>query len=370
MTESRFPPFVSFPLLFEAHPSERRFTTTDVQIFEQYFDEARQAVPPDRPDSYFRDAFRPGQSAFVNVVTTPPHRILGGVARCIDYWDCEGHKHPVSKLSNHIPGVLRYRKQWVWLMPLVQKPYLEKKQTYLCRGVEPHEALSPKNWLKHSSFFEVGSTEVAGTGFVLTNEPLSDGTYLVAIEISASSGLTYPAVNNLWLALGKPYLECSVECAGWTILGFVRQQLPTRHADGVRIFTSGDYVELSGLNAMGRLRDITDELTALDAYKPRKEKSRQSPWPDTPRHRAQLESMLASICADCDYATYRNVVWAILGTGWADAEDIARRWCLTAPHRYDEASFGSVCRSFNPRLEKRPTLGTVTHLARLGGWCG
>jgi putative DNA primase/helicase len=89
--------------------------------------------------------------------------------------------------------------------------------------------------------------------------------------------------------------------------------------------------------------------------------------PSTPRARATLVAVLTNISADCSYDRYRDVVWAILGTGWPEAEDIARDWCMSAPHRFEEPSFTAVVNSFDPNRTNRPTLGTIIYLARKGG---
>lgn len=92
--------------------------------------------------------------------------------------------------------------------------------------------------------------------------------------------------------------------------------------------------------------------------------------PETPAEVARLLDRLSFISADCDYETYRNVVWAILGTGWSCAEDLARKWCETAPDRFEEDDFYNVVNSFDPERDPRPTMGTIFHLARKGGWNG
>ncbi len=92
--------------------------------------------------------------------------------------------------------------------------------------------------------------------------------------------------------------------------------------------------------------------------------------PDTPRRRACLTKMLEHISADCDYAPYRDVVWAILSTGWPDAPQVAEQWCMTAPGRFEPESFLQVIECYDPTRSDRPTIGTITHLAREGGWNG
>jgi putative DNA primase/helicase len=90
--------------------------------------------------------------------------------------------------------------------------------------------------------------------------------------------------------------------------------------------------------------------------------------PETPAEVARLLEKLSYISADCDYETYRNVVWAILGTAWSCAEDIACNWCKSAPDRFEEADFLKVVRSFDPTRNPRPTMGTIVFLARREGW--
>jgi len=87
---------------------------------------------------------------------------------------------------------------------------------------------------------------------------------------------------------------------------------------------------------------------------------------DTPRQRARVAEALVHISADCSYDQYRNVVWAILSLGWTDAEDIACNWSETALHRFDAENFQRVVESYD--ASRTPTVGTLIHLARVGGW--
>ena len=89
---------------------------------------------------------------------------------------------------------------------------------------------------------------------------------------------------------------------------------------------------------------------------------------DTPRQRARVAEMLRHISADCDYQRYRDITWAILSLGWHDVQDIAERWCQTAPHRFDEANFWNIVNSYD--ASRTPTIGTIHHHAQAGGWNG
>ncbi len=89
---------------------------------------------------------------------------------------------------------------------------------------------------------------------------------------------------------------------------------------------------------------------------------------DTPRKRAHLNVVLTFISADCTYELYRDMVWAILSLGWHDSEGLAKAWCLTAPHRFEEDDFWNVANSFD--ASRTPTMGTIIYYARAGGWNG
>jgi len=92
--------------------------------------------------------------------------------------------------------------------------------------------------------------------------------------------------------------------------------------------------------------------------------------PETPREIARVQEMLDHISADCDYETYRDVVWSVLSTGWTCAEQLAENWCQTAPHRFEEDDFINVLNSYDPNKTNPITLGTLTFLARKGGFNG
>lgn len=89
---------------------------------------------------------------------------------------------------------------------------------------------------------------------------------------------------------------------------------------------------------------------------------------ETPREIARVQLALTYISPDCTYETYRNVVWALLSTGWSIAEDLARNWCQGCVEKYEEHDFDSVVASYDPRRESRITLGTLFKLAKEGGF--
>lgn len=90
--------------------------------------------------------------------------------------------------------------------------------------------------------------------------------------------------------------------------------------------------------------------------------------PESPRRIAIVREMLSYINADCDYQTYREVIWAIADTGWCCAYDLLREWSLTVPHRFNEAVLEKIFNSFES--DGGIHFATLVHHSREGGWCG
>jgi hypothetical protein len=89
---------------------------------------------------------------------------------------------------------------------------------------------------------------------------------------------------------------------------------------------------------------------------------------ETPRRVARITDMLSFIDADCDYFTWRGIVWALLSTGWPCATGLAREWSQTAPHRFNEDDFLVLDESYKQGIEGGHSIGTIYHFARVGGW--
>jgi putative DNA primase/helicase len=98
--------------------------------------------------------------------------------------------------------------------------------------------------------------------------------------------------------------------------------------------------------------------------------SLNKPRPATPREIAVVKQLLSHISADCGRDIWRDIVWAILSTGWACSVDLAKEWSQSAPTRYEDAAFWTLVQTFEPAHDAGPTLGTVYFHARQGGWIG
>ena len=84
--------------------------------------------------------------------------------------------------------------------------------------------------------------------------------------------------------------------------------------------------------------------------------------PETPVEIAKVSQALAQISADCSYNEWRDILFAVHWTQWVCAEQLARSWSMTAPHRYNSTAFDNVWQHAKPFGQV--TLGTLFHLAK------
>lgn len=79
-----------------------------------------------------------------------------------------------------------------------------------------------------------------------------------------------------------------------------------------------------------------------------------------------VESALDHVSPDVAYDEWRNIVWAIMSTGWKCAAQIAHGWSKRAPDRYDSAAIDALIRGFDPA--KGIKIATLFHHAKQNGW--
>ena len=115
-------------------------------------------------------------------------------------------------------------------------------------------------------------------------------------------------------------------------------------------------------------------ILATQARAPRNSTSRpcslKRAQPETPRAVATLKEVLKHIDADCDYETYRAVIWAVISTGWRCAEQVALDWSLTAPERFEQSTFEALVNTYDPDRPDCISYGTLIFFARQGGYRG
>ncbi|WP_396189461.1 AAA family ATPase [Flavobacterium sp.] len=64
--------------------------------------------------------------------------------------------------------------------------------------------------------------------------------------------------------------------------------------------------------------------------------------PETPENIAKVTQALDVLTADCSHDEWRDIIFALKSTLWNCAEDLARNWSMTAPHRWNEGYFNSL----------------------------
>ena len=151
---------------------------------------------------------------------------------------------------------------------------------------------------------------------------------------------------------------------------------PSIHPSGTKYrWLQGSLESLTELPK--ELLDLWQELIEADQTENQAQKKTKPAWcapvPLTPREVAILKDQLKYIDPNCDYETWRNVVFAILSTGLSDAEDIARAWSEGSPEKFNEGAFYTLTNSYiegRSGLDGSITRGTIYHHARAGGWNG
>lgn len=79
-----------------------------------------------------------------------------------------------------------------------------------------------------------------------------------------------------------------------------------------------------------------------------------------------MESALDYVSPDIAYDEWRNIIWAIMSTGWRCAPQIAHSWSKLAPHRYDAVAVDALVRGFDPT--RGITVASLFHHAKQNGW--
>jgi hypothetical protein len=135
---------------------------------------------------------------------------------------------------------------------------------------------------------------------------------------------------------------------------------PSIHPSGTQYeWTRGSLSQLKPLPE--RLLALWDELLAQTEHCKQHGTDQEI---DTPRRVAVLRDLLRYINPDCDYESWRDVVFSILSSEYVTAEEIAREWSESSC-KYDPAAFNSLVKSYK---HGSFTLGTIYHYARQGGY--
>ena len=88
---------------------------------------------------------------------------------------------------------------------------------------------------------------------------------------------------------------------------------------------------------------------------------------DTPNNLAKITKTLFKISSDCDRDDWLSIVWSVLSTGLAGAEELAYDWSIQS-NRYTETDFNNLIRDYDPSVEGRDgniSVGTLYHYAKI-----
>ena len=261
------------------------------------------------------------------------------------------------------------------------------------QGKRPKIPLCPKTFtnanaldtLNHLSFGEAISIyrdkKSDGIGFVLTGEPIlenSDGRfYLVALDLDGYMLDSYETYD-IWNAAGKPYREISPSGKGIRMFALSRELFRGGNAlKGRELYCSNRYVTVTGNSGLGEITDKTEELRKIHDQWFTKQHSRGSfskkplyQTPETPRQVALVKEMLSFISSDCEYETYRNIIWALMSSNWSCAENLCYEWSIGCPSRFNQKTLSSLIKSYSTERSEKPTIASIVYLAKKGGWYG
>ncbi len=287
--------------------------------------------------------------------------------------------------ARNIPEVLKGVDRWVMWKAGPRKPTGKFDKVPVNDQGHKVNGLTAENWLNFENAhagYRAGKCD--GVGFVLDGSPIiygADRLYPVALDFDNCEA-SQTEYRKLWLILGKPYVEVSPSGKGLRM--FALSRIPLKGGNdghGHEMYFDRRFVTVTGNSAKGKICEATGQLVELhDRWFPTKtlpHKQRESDstlghklaYPDMPESAeaiARVNDMLSHVSADCSYAQWRDIVWAVLSTGWASAEEIALSWSMTVPKRYEQVAFSQLVKDFDPG--KGITLGTLHHHAKLAGW--
>ena len=136
-----------------------------------------------------------------------------------------------------------------------------------------------------------------------------------------------------------------------------------RHADsyGLRLPCFDTLLDKT-LNALGFVKErAARPMTKLGAS------LQPAALDDTPNNLAKITKTLFKISSDCDRDDWLRIVWSVMSTGLAGAEELAYDWSIQS-NRYTETDFNNLIRDYDPSVEGRDgniSIGTLYHYAKI-----
>lgn len=278
-----------------------------------------------------------------------------------------------------IPVVIKELNQWIVWKAFSEKPDGRFDKVPICPNSGSKTNHMDKS--KHLSFEAALNAHQAGCGdgigISLTGKPLRSTTsqqslYLIGVDLDKVINCLDKslAAKSICNAVNS-YTEISPSGTGIRIFALSAQPVGKGQSPFGEMYYAGRFLTVTGHGLKCDVKEATSQLLALEkSWWPDEvlSKSRSHTaskvkpvFPNTPRNRATLYMWLNNLTADCEYESYRDVVWAILSTGWPDAEKIAYSWCISAPQRFDPVNFGKVVQSYDTDHSKPITVRSLAY---------
>lgn len=303
---------------------------------------------------------------------------------------------------DNIPKFLRELDQWiVW-----EGKWQPAKQKYSKIPVHPQRdgkinPLDPKN---HMAFEEAWAAYHAGKGsgigFVLTGDPVGtsdcgDPIYLVALDLDKvlKRDADTAFARDVFKRLGS-YMEISPSGEGLRFFVLSTHKPRSRQTSYGEIYAEKHFLTVTGHKARRAIIDNSAVVEQIDgewegAIKPKPlaiQNNKASllagqimqnlmggTWPETPDNIERVKLALKYIDPNCAYEMWRDVIWAIMSTEWACAEDIALEWSQGSASHWGGEDQGAeahealdkLCADFDS--SRGLSLGTLFHHAYAAG---
>ena len=247
------------------------------------------------------------------------------------------------------------------------------------------DGTKPANWISYNdacAAYDAG--RCSGIGIVLCDEPV--GTwggvlcgahqYLIALDFDqcGQDPNIMREIKSLQKDFGGIYGEISPSGNGIRLFALSRELTKGGNTGkGRELYSTGRFVTVTGIGGRGHILDATEKLGEWSAkWLPKKQQPsgkfnapNSAKQTESPEAIAKVKAQLAHIDADCSYEMWRNIVWAVLSTGWSCREELARTWSASGK-KYEAKAFNQLVNSFDP--SRSITLGTLDYWAREGGW--
>lgn len=301
---------------------------------------------------------------------------------------------------DNIPQFLRKLDQWiVW-----KGEWQPAKRKYSKIPVHPQrdlkiDPLDPKNHMPFEgawAAYEGGKG--SGIGFVMTGKPVAvspngDPLYLVALDLDKvlkDQGSTAFA-KDIYRHVGS-YTEISPSGEGLRVFALSNHKPRSGQTPMGEIYAEKHFLTVTGHQARKGIVENTAAIRAIDhewwgTTKPKPLPNDKAAslsaqilrslaggsWPETPENIERIKRALSYIDPDCARDTWRDIIWAIMSTGWACAMQIALEWSQGSDSHWGGEDQGAaahealegICNSFD--LSRGITLGTLYYHAYAGG---